>query len=51
MDFDGTNGANPSGDLVQASNGKLYGMTYGGGDNYRGIIFSYDRATFTYTKR
>ncbi len=45
VDFDGANGANPFGDLVQASDGKLYGMTYFGGDNDYGVIFSYDPAT------
>ncbi len=37
-------------DLIQASNGKFYGMTYAGGTNNLGIIFEYDPATLTYTK-
>src|SRR6478735_7771820 len=35
--------------LLQASDGKLYGMTSGGG-NYSGVIFSYDPVTLTYKK-
>ncbi len=49
-DFDFTNGANPYGSLLQASNGKLYGMTYNGGINGTGVIFSYDLTSSTYTK-
>ena len=48
--FDGANGSEPEGNLVQASNGKLYGMTSAGGSNYNGVIFSFDPATGTYTK-
>jgi uncharacterized repeat protein (TIGR03803 family) len=44
-------GANPYyTNLVQASNGKLYGMTFNDGGNGVGIIFSYDPKTFTYSK-
>src|SRR4051812_615457 len=41
-------GIHPTGSLVQASNGKLYG-TANGGRNGNGVIFSYDPSTFTYT--
>src|SRR5690348_2724214 len=50
MDFDNTNGGSPYGSLIQAGNGKLYGMTYQGGTNNTGVIFSFDPATSTYTK-
>ncbi len=51
VDFDGTNGKNPeTNNLIQASNGKLYGMTQEGGDYDGGVIFEYDLATNTFTK-
>ncbi|CAN5460032.1 hypothetical protein BH10BAC3_BH10BAC3_17470 [soil metagenome] len=52
MDFNGTNGSNPLGSLIQASNGKLYGITSRGGSEFDGIshfglgvIFSFDPST------
>src|SRR5215217_8854079 len=41
-DFDFTNGAFPTGNLIQISNGKLYGMAYQGGLIGSGVIFEYD---------
>jgi uncharacterized repeat protein (TIGR03803 family) len=38
--FDGTNGLNPSDDLVVGQDGKLYGRTEAGGANGDGTIFS-----------
>lgn len=37
--FNGTNGASPFCDLMQASDGNLYGMTHGGGSAGDGTIF------------
>jgi uncharacterized repeat protein (TIGR03803 family) len=42
LNFNDTNGANPGGSLVQAKDGKLYGMTQNGGSNTDGVIFSFD---------
>ncbi|MEO7482756.1 MAG: choice-of-anchor tandem repeat GloVer-containing protein [Ferruginibacter sp.] len=50
FDFDYGNGANASGSLIQASDGKLYGMTREGGNNGLGVIFSFDPSTYTYTR-
>ena len=50
IDFNFINGSNPSGSLVQASDGKLYGMTQSGGSNGYGTIFSFDPGTNSYTK-
>ncbi|MEA3477090.1 MAG: choice-of-anchor tandem repeat GloVer-containing protein, partial [Bacteroidota bacterium] len=51
VDFDGTSkGANPHGSLIQAANGKLYGLTSKGGTNDMGVLFSYDIVTSAYTK-
>lgn len=50
-DFNNADGANPFGSLMQASNGKLYGMTGEGGiHNNGGVIFSFDPGTLTYLK-
>ncbi|MEI6849452.1 MAG: choice-of-anchor tandem repeat GloVer-containing protein, partial [archaeon] len=49
--FDGTNGSNPLGALTLGTDGKYYGVTYGGGANSVGVIFQYDSAINTYTKK
>ena len=52
LDFDGTNnGRYPNGGLMQASNGKLYGMASSGGVNDYGVLFEYDPSTNAYTKK
>lgn len=51
-DFNGSlNGATPMGSLIQASNGKLYGMTSSGGANNLGVLFEYDLITNIYSKK
>jgi uncharacterized repeat protein (TIGR03803 family) len=52
IDFDlVAKGAWPRGSLIQASNGKLYGMTSDGGTSYKGVIFEYDPVTNIFTKK
>src|SRR5450432_1286848 len=36
--------------FIQASDGKLYGMSVSGGSSGVGVIFSFDPSSFTYTK-
>ncbi len=48
--FNGANGSTPLGSLVQATNGKLYGLTYDGGSTNQGVLFSYDPASAAQTK-
>jgi uncharacterized repeat protein (TIGR03803 family) len=50
FDFDGTNGAYPTGSLMQAMDGLLYGVTYNGGMNDWGVLFSFNPATGVYKK-
>ena len=49
-DFTGLNGSRPYGNLIRASNGKLYGLTFEGGVNNQGTLFEYDINTTTLTK-
>ena len=41
-DFNVIEGSLPYGSLMLASNGKLYGMTVGGGDSQVGVLFEFD---------
>jgi uncharacterized repeat protein (TIGR03803 family) len=48
--FTRADGINPLGSLVQATDGKLYGLTQFGGAFDAGVIFSFDPATSGYVK-
>jgi uncharacterized repeat protein (TIGR03803 family) len=48
--FNGEDGDSPGGSSIQASNGKVYGMTTRGGVNGLGVIYSLDIRTFTRSK-
>ncbi len=50
-DFTAATGSFPQGNIMEASNGKLYGMTPSGGTNGAGVLFEYDPATFVFTKK
>jgi uncharacterized repeat protein (TIGR03803 family) len=49
VEFTGPNGANPAGSLIQATNGKIYGLTLNGGTSGMGVLFEYDLSNSTYT--
>lgn len=49
-DFDGLQGGNPAGRLVQASNGVLYGMCREDGLYFNGTLYSWNITTGTYTQ-
>ncbi len=50
--FDGTtDGIYPQETLLEANNGNLYGTTWRGGLNNDGVIFEYNIATSTFTKK
>lgn len=53
IDLNFSNGGNPNGGLIQAGNGKLYGMAASGGTAVAstGVIYEYDKTTQTYTKK
>ncbi len=46
----GTDGTNPEGSPIQASNGLIYGVVGTGGANGGGILYSYNISTGIYTK-
>lgn len=51
LDFSTEIGSTPNGRLQEALNGKLYGLTYYGGLNNKGVIFEFDPTTDVYTKK
>lgn len=51
FEFDSINGGYPLGELMQASDGKIYGMTNEGGVNNTGVLFQYDPATSKLVKK
>lgn len=51
VDFNISNGSTPYGTLLEASNGKIYGMTSVGGSAGRGVLFEYDFSNNIYTKK
>jgi uncharacterized repeat protein (TIGR03803 family) len=50
-DFTSSGGSKPSGTLIQASDGMLYGMTSSGGINSSGVVYQYNPITSVYTKK
>ncbi|MFT3907973.1 MAG: T9SS type A sorting domain-containing protein [Ferruginibacter sp.] len=51
IDFSATNGRRPCKDLMEASNGKIYGATTMGDVGLFGSIFEYDYVTHTFTTK
>lgn len=51
LDFNLDRGMRPTGSLLQADNGKLYGLTSEGGANNAGVIFEFDPMSLTYAKK
>lgn len=50
-DFDGTDGRTPYGSLCQGTDGLLYGMTFNGGSQDKGVLFSIDPVSGAFLKR
>ncbi len=48
-EFDSITGQFPNSSLVQADNGKIYGVAASGGNNSFGTLFSYDISSSTFT--
>ena len=51
LDFSSETGFSPTGNLLEASNGNIYGLTNLGGANNDGTLFEYEIATNTFNKK
>lgn len=51
VDFDGQNGVNPDVAMIEATNGKLYGITTYGGTGGCGVLYEYDVTTTVLTTK
>ena len=52
FDFDGSSrGRNPFGSLIQAANGRLYGLTYQGGAYNEGVLFEFNPANDSFKRK
>ena len=52
LDFDMvTTGGDPDGSLIQAADGKLYGLTEAGGAHSVGVLFQFDPVSSTFTNK
>lgn len=51
FDFQTPDGANPTGSLMLANNGKMYGLATTGGANNKGVLFEFDYLNNIYTKK
>jgi uncharacterized repeat protein (TIGR03803 family) len=49
--FSSALGTYPSGGLIKANNGRIYGLTTSGGDSNQGVLFEYVYNTNSYLKR
>jgi uncharacterized repeat protein (TIGR03803 family) len=49
FDFNDQNGIQPLGELLVTQNGKLYGLTNGGGEFSGGVLFQFDPVSVEYT--
>jgi uncharacterized repeat protein (TIGR03803 family) len=50
QNFNGTDGSNAKGNLIEGTDGKLYGVTSGGGANGAGVLFSYSPGEAIYSQ-
>ncbi|TXC76051.1 choice-of-anchor tandem repeat GloVer-containing protein [Luteibaculum oceani] len=51
IDFDGSNKGQAAHGSLTLANGKLYGMTYGGGASTSGVLFQFNPADNSFTKK
>lgn len=50
-EFDFTDGGQPQPSLTFSQNGKMYGLSFRGGNVYKGVLYEYDTLTSTFTNK